>query len=714
MSETTTEFAPEQGMTKALVLSDYLRVFRKYFWLLAALSFGLAAIAYVWSKKQDKLYDATALVQVDQHGTLSLSSALGSLSDEYELKITTQIMALQSRDVVLDVVKKLDLANNKLFNPQAPRYTDLDNPATRDYLFGQLTGGLDVERVPKTELISVAFRSKSPTLSALVANAVVDAYMEENFKHRYEGSKEITGWLTKELDELRVRVQSEQGDLLALELKLGVFDEGGNSQTTVYQTELNQLLTNLIHVQTQRLIDEAQYQQLAEGDHGAYPDSSMPGSQVLNPLNVQLAQTESQRAAMASRYGPGYAPLQELDKQVAFLKKNIEDQRQKIITGANQDAQAQAKAESDLQGRIDALKANAKGMSPDAVHYAVLKAQYTADQTLYNGLLTLLSAGGIEAGLQAQEMNRLSQADIPTLPSRPRTALNTAAGFGAGLLIALLIIGIIVTVSDTVETVEQIEEVLSLPVLAAVPVHKLEPVQQAGILAPLATLSAPRSSAAEAYRILRTSINLMPHTNGGRVVGITSSGPGEGKSTTVLNMGVAFAQQGKKVLLVDADLRKPVLGERLRLPDAAAPGLSRYLSDPALSPEKCIQSINAVPGLDVLPVQELPPFPSELLAQGRLEALVAWARRQYDVVLIDTPPILLVTDALVVAPALDTIVLVTRVGQTQRRGLRRIREELARFADKHIAVVVNAVPQSQAYYGGYGRAHGYYGSGSSK
>ena len=312
--------------------------------------------------------------------------------------------------------------------------------------------------------------------------------------------------------------------------------------------------------------------------------------------------------------------------------------------------------------------------------------------------------------LKSQEVNPMSAADIPTLPSRPRVMLNTLAGFGIGLLFSVLIIGVVVAVSDTVETVDQIEEVLSLPVLAAVPVYKLDAADASAAIMPLATLNAPRSAAAEAYRILRTSINLMPVAGESRVIGFTSCGPGEGKSTTALNLAVAFAQQGKSLLLIDADLRKPTLAQRIRLSRPSAPGLSRFLSDPALKPEACVQPVESIPGFNAMPVQEIPPFPSELLGKGRFEELVAWGRQNFDVVLIDTPPALLVTDALIVAQSLDIILLVARVGVAQRRALRRLREELKRFPDKQVAVVVNAVPQSQSYYGGYGDKHGYYGS----
>lgn len=706
----TPDFAPESAESKTLVLADFVRVAIKFVWLIAALSIGLAVAAYLWSRQQPKLYDATAQVQVEQHGTMSLGSSMGA-SDEYELKIATQMVGVQSRDVAMKVIKdpSLDLLHNKYFNPSGKMDIDF-NPQTRNELVGKFLADLDVQRVPKTELISITYRSRDPGLSAMVANTVVRSYMELNFQNRYSGSKEITRWLTTEMSDLKGRVQGEQSELLNLELKLGVFSQGLTGETSLYQTQLEGLLGEAIHAQTARFTAEAEYQELSQDTVGSFASPSAPGALVLTSLNVQLAGLEAQKAALMDRYGPGYPPLKLMDNQVEGLKKAIAAQRTKVIESAHQDLAAAKKTESDILASIEGVKSQAKGNNPELVKFEVLKAQYIADQTLYNSLLALLSAGGIEAGLKSQEVNRMSAADIPSMPSRPRVALSTLAGFGIGMLLSILIVGVVVAVSDTVETVEQIEEALGLPVLAAVPVYKLEPTESTAAISPLITLVAPRSAAAEAYRILRTSINLMPVARECRIIGFTSCGPGEGKSTTSLNLAVAFAQQGKRVLLVDADLRKPALAQRVRLTRPSAPGLSRYLSDPNLEPEECIQPIEGVQGLNVMPVQEIPPFPSELLSKGRLEELVEWARHNYDVVMIDTPPALLVTDALIVAQSLDIILLVARVGVAQRRSLRRLREELRKFSDKQIAVVVNAVPTSQSYYGGYGDKHGYYGS----
>jgi capsular exopolysaccharide synthesis family protein len=278
-------------------------------------------------------------------------------------------------------------------------------------------------------------------------------------------------------------------------------------------------------------------------------------------------------------------------------------------------------------------------------------------------------------------------------------------------LIGMVIVGIIVLNSDTVQTVEQVEEALPLPILASVPEYKddLAAMRISDDVLPLVTLLAPRSAGTEAYRLLRTAISLMPVGQQHRVISLTSCGPGEGKSTTSLNLAVVLATQAKRVLLIDADLRKPTIAQRLKLAPTDQPGLSRFLSDSTVLAPECVQKVPEVAGLDVIPVQEVPPFPSELLGQGRLEELLNWARDHYDYVLIDTPPVLLVTDALIIASHCDTLLVVVRIGVAQKRALRRIRQDLAKYPGKQTGIVVNALPHSDTYYGGYGNYRKYYG-----
>ena len=693
----------------AIHISDVIRILRKYGLYLLGLMILGGTLAAIWGRFQTPQYDAIALVHLDQHSSISLSAG-GDASDEYGLKMQTQIIGFQSANIAEQTIRRLDPQKHPLFGSSSQ--ANLDNPVQRDLLVSHFLGSLSVTQVPKSELLSIRFRSPSPVLAQLVVNTLVDVYFEQSFQQRYRSTKDITGYLTQQMATLKQQIQDEQNDLLNSEAKLGILSQGPNSQSSLLLNETTQLLTQRVKVQGDRYLAEAEYQNMLNHPEASIP-ADIPSASALVTLQAQLAQVQAQAASLEDRYGPNYAPLQQAKAQAASLQKSVEEMRRTVLNGAAENLERAQKAEKSISDRLAALQKEAEGRTPDTVRYEIQKAQYLSDQTLYNVLLAAMGTGSIQAGMQSQELNRFMAAEVPGIKSYPNVRAITTAGAAAGLVVGLLVVGIILVNSDTVQTVDQIEEGLPLPVLASVPEYKedLAAMRLSEDVLPLVTLLAPRSAGTEAYRLLRTAITLMPVSQKHRVISLTSCGPGEGKSTTALNLAVVLATQSKRVLLIDADLRKPTIAQRLKMPSTDQPGLSRFLSDVTVSAEDCIQRVSEVAGLDVIPVQEIPPFPSELLGQGRLEELLAWSRDHYDYVLIDTPPVLLVTDALIIATHCDTLLVVVRIGVAQKRALRRIRQDLAKYPGKQTGIVVNALPHADTYYGGYGNYRKYYGKG---
>jgi succinoglycan biosynthesis transport protein ExoP len=707
---TNTTLAASRFSESSIHLSDILRILRKYgIYFLGLMILG-GTLGAIWAKFQTPQYDAVAMVHMDQHSSISLGALGGDSGDQYDLKMQTQIIGLTSRNLAERTITKIDPSKHPLFGSLGPH--TMDTPQARDAMVNEFLGSLKVAQVPKSELLSVTFRSTSPALAASVANTLVDEYLAQSIEQRVTSTGRITTYLDGRTDDLRNKIQKEQSDLLNAEAKLGILSQGSSSDSSLLLNETTQLLSQRVKTQGDRYLAEAEYQNMSQHPDATVP-VDIPAAAGLTAMESQLATAESQVAVLSDRYGPNYPPLQQAQAQVDSLKKSLASQRQSVLNGARENMERAEKAEQSINDRLDALQKESEGRTPDLVRYEILKAKYTSDQTLYNVLISALATGSIQAGLQAQELNLFTPAEIPGVRSYPKVRVVTSAGAAFGLVISLIFVGIIVLNSDTVQTVEQVEEALPLPVLASVPEYKedLAAMRMSDDVLPLVTLLAPRSAGTEAYRLLRTSISLMPVSQKHRVISLTSCGPGEGKSTTSLNLAVVLATQSKRVLLIDADLRKPTIAQRLKMPASDQPGLSRFLSDQTIAPEECIQRVADVAGLDVIPVQEIPPFPSELLGQGRLEELLAWARDHYDYVLIDTPPVLLVTDALIIATHCDTLLVVVRIGVAQKRALRRIRQDLAKYPGKQTGVVINALPHADTYYGGYGNYRKYYGKG---
>lgn len=701
--------------------SEIIRVVKRYGIYVVATSVLFAVIAAIWAHFQPRLYDSTALIHLDQHSSMSLNLT-GASGDQYDLKMQTQIIGLTSPTVIAATINKLNLASNPLFNPTLAK--NMNDHYVRDSLVNHFRSSLTISRIPDSELIEVRFRSRDPELSAIAANTLVDEYFSDSLKLRYQSTQDIGAFLTERLSDLQSKIQVEQNDLMSKGLKLGIIDLGASASssssssgsssgigTSTLVVETSQLLDQRVKAQADLYLAQAEYQILTKNKN-AIPPGDVPGSAELASMITSLTAAKSQLAFLTERYGPSYPGLAQQKAEVNSIETDIEQYKLKLIDAAQQNVTRNQQIVDSLDTRIDDLQKKSEASTPQIVQYEVLKSQYLSDQALYNTLLSTLGSSEIETGMEAQVLNRFEVAQPPSFPSYPNSRVIIPAGFGAGFLLSVLIVGVIVAVSDTVETVEDIEANLPIPILASVPEYKQElRATSADASIPLVALIAPRSASTEAYRLLRTSISLMPGSQKTRVIALTSGGPGEGKSTTCLNLAVVLATQSKRVLLIDADLRKPTIAQRLQAQNSNAPGLSRFLSDPTVAPEDCIQSIIEVPGLDIIPVQEIPPFPSELLSQSRIIDLIEWAREHYDYVLFDTPPVLLVTDALVIANHCDTILVVSRIGTAQKRALARIRQDLAKYPDKQSGVIVNALPFSETYYRGYGNYKKYYGGG---
>ncbi len=487
-------------------LSDVFRVLRKYIWYVLGLMILGGTLAAIWAKFQPPLYDATALVHLDQHSAINLGTA--GEGEDFVLKMNTQIIGLQSAIIAESTMRKLNMQNHPLFTNGGK--ADLDNPVSRDQLVGAFRGSLSVTQVPKSELLLVRFRSRSPALAALVVNTLIETYFEQSFQMRYRSTKDITGYLTEQMDGLKEKIQSEQNDLLNAEAKLGILSQGGSSsqgstmESSLLVNETTALLSQRVKVQGNRYLAEAEYQDMLNHPDASIPPD-VPASASLVGLQAQLAQAQSQVAALEDRYGPQYPPLQQSKAQVASLSRSIEELRKKVLNGAAENLERAQKAEQSITDRLAELQKEGEGKTPEVVRYQILKSQYVSDQTLYNVLLSAMGTGAIQAGMQSQELNRFSAAEVPGVKSYPQVRAVATAGAAAGMLIGFVIVGIILMNSDTIQTVEQVEEALPVPILASVPEYKqdLAALRISDDVLPLVTLRSAIGREREAYRLPR-------------------------------------------------------------------------------------------------------------------------------------------------------------------------------------------------------------------
>jgi capsular exopolysaccharide synthesis family protein len=650
--------------------------------------------------------------------------------------LDTEVRILKSDLLALQVIRQLNLDKEPEFGTKSkPASSSLelttdamqpDSARTSAVLAG-FKSSMQVSLVPNTRIIEIRYRSPDKNIAARVVNTLANTYVEQNFKTRFESTMQASDWLSRQLVDLQIKVETSQEKLVKYQKEheiLGI-DEKQNI-TTAKLDELNRELTS---AESARMEKESIYHLVQFGDSdsiaaAANVDGAARGSSansaLLEKLREQQADLKIQVAQLSTQFGPSYPKLAQLNSQLKEVEAQIQAEMRKVAARLRGDYLAAVQRESMLRSALEQQKQQANKLNESAIEYSLLKRDVDANRTLSEGLLERLKEAGVTAGLRSNNFRIVDVARVPTAPSGPNVLRNLAfalaLGFSTGIGLAFLL----ESMDNTVRTPEQAQTISALPSLGMIPLGSRS-TKQMGSREKLAlaaskeavelvTKSRPRSQMAESYRALRTSLLLTFPGGPPKVILITSALPEEGKTTTSVNSAIVLAQKGTRVLLIDADLRRPSIHKTLGMGPKL--GLSNVLTGTATLQQATIPS-TILPELFILPAGTPPPNPAELLASTKMKDILEELRKNYDHIVIDSPPTLSVTDAVVMSTGADAVVLVIRSGHTTKPALRRARDILLQVNARVCGVLVNAVDLSSPdyyyhyeYQGKYG--HGYY------
>jgi capsular exopolysaccharide synthesis family protein len=696
-------------------LSEALLVLRKRRWvLIIAAMFGLALGIYN-AISQPVIFTATGRIEVRSGSSNQYrleGGAVGSLLNN-DTHLQTEVAILQSETLMMSVAREMDLANNPDFTgARYPQRRNLDDPDIRQKIVHALQGTVRVSQIPRTDIISIAYQAGRPQLAADIVNHIINSYIQRSYETRFASTQRVSQWLSSQLDDLKHQVETSQEQLIDLQKRLGVIGlglGGGLEQSRTESTSaLDALSRAASDAKVARIIAESRFRVL----NGADPNTmegyidNVPGTapQELSRLRSELAVTRAGLAEMAVKLGPNHPTYRASKAHVDELQKEIDTEQGRLLTQAHQAYIAARANEDQTAGALDQQKNEAYRLRDDLVEYTLRQREYESNRTLYEGLLSRLRAAGVQAGLESLEIDIVDKAQTPAQQTlKPRTGIimtSTIFSLLAGIVLAFLLESL-----DTgVRSVAEIESITQLPSLAVIPrVRKVvgdasqtQSVAQRNI----GVLTTSKSQFAEAFRSLRTSLMLATTGHPPKILHITSATPAEGKTTIATNLACILAQRETRVLLIDADLRRPSVHHRFGLNGKV--GLSTVLVG-ATSFEEALQHIPEVPNLDILAGGPVPPFPTEILSSEAMHALLEKCVGIYTHIVIDTPPILSVTDGIILAQQADAVVLIVRHGKSSRHVVRRARDLLFRSGAPITGVVLNAVDlNSPEYYGYYG------------
>jgi polysaccharide biosynthesis transport protein len=729
--------------------------------VLGGLLFTIAVAAILFSTST-RIYSGSAVIQVQKEAVDALDMdrmmGPGVQSDAVESNITLQTEAqiLQSDSLALQVVRELNLENSPDFRPHFslvgwvlglfapagrpdPANVPLeDAPGRRAQVIASFESHLKVSPVSGTRLIKVDYLSADPRTAAAVVNQLVHDLIDYNFQTRHNATREASVWLGNQLSDLRKRSEDLQAKVLDLQRDSGVFSFGqtdtqGREQVfTPALDRLQQATTQLEQAQSARIMKGALYQVVKNGDpelisglagNGMLSGASAGVSGSLNLLQTlrgEEAKTRAKLDELSAKFGPGYPKLAELQSSLDSTQKSIRAEAARIADRVRNDYTVAQQVEDNDRAVYEDEKGKAEALNDKAVEYQVAKQEANQSRTLYENLVSRMKEADLVAGMRSSNITLVDPARPPANPAKPSAFMYAAASIAGGFLFGICGALFRDATDNHIQELGEIELLFAEASIGLLPYHdaKAERKRLAvdfasfldsptpTLLSSNATVAAatPRASYTEAIRVLCTT--LMQGNNGGprgQVILVTSSVSGEGKSMLSSNLAIVCSQRGRRVLLIDGDLRTPVLHHELNL--QATLGLSTLLSDEnANDPAAAIKvPFPRIPNLSVLPAGPVPAYPAELLASDRMAELVRIFRSQYDFIIIDGAPVLPVTDSALLSQYADFTVVVARHNVTDRRSLERTCQILRSQGVRRLGMVLNGVRVSGAeqfrYYG---------------
>lgn len=710
-------------MNQTALLQDarrYLGMLHKRRGILATLVGTSLLIAVLYNYTTRPVYQATTQILIDRDTPNLLPTKeivdMGEGGADY---FQTQFELLRGRRLAEAVVEKLDLQKNPEFQ-QGPLMSPWERIQRR--FFGKapasaldsdgmplspaiaaLRSRLTVERLRGSRIVSLKFNAYDPALAANAANTLASLYMQQTLDIRYTRSSEATDWLGARLADQEKKVQEAERGLQAYREREKLVNV--EERQALVDQKLSSLNGAAINARTDRITKETLYGQMrgmSSTQLETFP--LIMSNALIQALRARIADLQGQQAKLSESLGDKHPDMVRLRTEIEATEAKLRQEMQNIIKSVESDYRTAAQQEANLAANLETTKQEALELNRKAIDYNVLKRDVEANQQLYRELMSRTKESGLESELTTNNIRILEKAEMPRAPISPQRMRNyqmaLLIGFGLGIGLCVLFEHL----DNTFKTPEDVKEHLGVPFLGMVPdVSGQQRPAARGAKTGVPPPKNAQSAVAEAYRVLRTNLIFSSTSSSGQALLVSSANPGEGKTTTVANLAESLAQNGARVLAVDADLRRPTLHQHFGA--QKTPGLSDLIVGKSQA-SQVIQSTR-IKGLQILPCGYIPPNPTELLGSANMREVVRALREHYDWVLIDAPPILAIADAPVLCPIVDGLVLVVGAEMSSRPAVQRAIEQIRSVGAKITGVVLNKVDlERNSYY--YGQYYGEY------
>jgi succinoglycan biosynthesis transport protein ExoP len=734
MNTTSPTAAPAPEENAGFDLQLYLRILWTYKWIILGVTVAISALVVFWTLRQPRLYEARCTIEYDPNRASPLGQEvedIGSPVGSYWATrdfFATQNSIIASRAVSERVVRNLGLHED-------PSFFYIDE-GDREGWSGEsvesaaqtLQSRLSVEPDDDTRIVSIRVVDRSPERAATLANAVAEAYIEKTLEDRMGSTVTALEWLGTQLDTLR-------GELDASELALHRFKEDHQVLSVSMEDRQNLVASDIEHfnealtaARTRHIELRARVARITAAAQGDTPEESaaaFPEAETIGTLREELRQKLAERQGLSARYGANHQRMQQLEAEIGDLRRQLQEEIAGVERAAEADVREVQVIERGLRTALDEAQAAGLELNMREIEYQRLNRARANNEKLYNLVLERTTETDLTRMLRTTHVRILDRALEPAGAVSPNVLTNSGAGLGAGLALAFAIAFLLSRLDRRLRSVEEVEGA-GLSILGILPriedgaamrepysktKRRAQKPDAASLNRDLFVHTHPMSAAAECCRTIRTNLMFMSADAPIRTLVVTSAGPREGKTTVTMNIAISLAQSGKRVLMVDTDLRRPRIHRALGVSGA------RGVTSVIVGDEKLedVATATDVPNLFALPCGPIPPNPSELLHSQRFSDLIAKALEQYDRVVFDSPPLVAVTDAAVLAPQVDAVMIVVKAHHTTRDALSSALRQLRDVSANVVGGVLNDLdPRRQGYGNGhyyhYYRREGYYNS----
>ncbi|HUI26156.1 MAG TPA: polysaccharide biosynthesis tyrosine autokinase [Candidatus Kryptonia bacterium] len=719
-------------------LRDYWRVVVKHRWVIVLFSLIVVVTTAFITFTTERTYTAETTLQIEKQAPHVVKIEEVVQPDVFGLEkydyYQTQFRILESRTLAASVIRDLGLENDPrflsggqpgflrravaamrgLFSSGPAVDPDATEIGVDPRLIDLYLDLLEVEPVKNSRLVRIRYSTHDPSLSAQIANAHAAAYIQQGMENRYHATGEAQHFLEAKLTELKQKVEQTEAALNRYRKEHQIISL--DSRENIVVGRLDDLNKRLTMAQTERIQYESQYRLIQKRAYEALP--AVIESPLIQHLKQSAAELEQKYALMAEKFKPAYPAMIQLKSEVDAAHARLDAEIQKVVGGIESGYLAAMGREDELRAQLDAQKDAALDLKENSVDYNMLKRDVDTSHALYESTLARMKETTVADSLRVSNVTVVDKAETPLFASRPKRALNILLSVIASLVLGTGLAFFFEYLDNTLKTPEEVERFVRVPALGLVPSFAgsaaANPAGATGVPAlaasvlprELVTLHHSRSVVSEAYRTIRTAILLSSADNAPRVLLVTSGQAGEGKTVTAVNTAITLAQSGARVLVVDADMRRPRCHRVLGAENGH--GLSTLLTGQGDLHDTVRPT--QIDNLFFISSGPIPPNPAELVGSVRMRETLALLREGFDYVLIDSPPVLPVTDGVLLATMVDGVVLVVKGQQTPKDVVRKARERLDYARAKVLGVVLNDVDVNSGDYYHNRYTYSYYGA----